>query len=563
MHQTVRASPAHASFAELFTPKLATVLREGYGLKELRRDAAAGLTVAIVALPLSMAIAIACGLPPERGLAAAVIGGFLVSALGGSRFQVGGPAGAFIVLVSATATRHGIDGLLIATMLSGAMLACAGFLRIGTYIRLVPYPVTVGFTAGIALIIFASQIKDLLGLAMTQPEHGFLAEIEAAAGAIWSFNPYAAGVSASVIVIILALQRWRPTWPSILIGVVLAGAAVALFDLPVETIGSRFGGLPAGLPRPHLPEISLAKISAVLPDAFAFALLGSIESLLSATVADGMTGRRHRSNCELVAQGVANMATPLFGGMVVTGTIARTATNVRAGAHGPVAGMLHAVFVLVLMIIAAPLAAYLPLAALAGVLAIVAFNMIERHAIVGLMHASKGDAAAVLATLLLTIFRDLTTGIVAGVAIGAISFMHRMSQSAGLETLIEPDRPDGAPASRTDYDPHAAGDHGFGVYRVRGALFFGSAASLAIALDRIMSGRRGLVLDFSEATFVDSTGANAIATFSKQARAKGVVMRISGASETVRRALEAGGLPTAETKYYPDVGAALADRPPS
>lgn len=560
MHQTVRASPAQASFAELFTPKLATVLREGYGLKELRRDAAAGLTVAIVALPLSMAIAIACGLPPERGLAAAVIGGFLVSALGGSRFQIGGPAGAFIVLVSATATRHGIDGLLIATMLSGAMLACAGFLRIGTYIRLVPYPVTVGFTAGIALIIFASQIKDLLGLAMTQPEHGFLAEIEAAAGAISSLNPFAAGISASVIVIILALQRWRPTWPSILIGVVLAGAAVALFDLPVETIGSRFGGLPAGLPPPHLPEISLAKISAVLPDAFAFALLGSIESLLSATVADGMTGRRHRSNCELVAQGVANMATPLFGGMVVTGTIARTATNVRAGAHGPVAGMLHAVFVLVLMIIAAPLAAYLPLAALAGVLAIVAFNMIERHALAALLRASKGDAAALIATLLLTIFRDLTTGIVAGVAIGAISFMHRMSQSAGLESLIEPDRPDGAPAARTDYDPYAAGDHGFGVYRVRGALFFGSAASLAIALDRIMSGRKGLVLDFSEATLVDSTGANAIATFAKQARAKGVVMRISGASETVRRALEAGGLRAAETEFYPDVAAALANR---
>jgi SulP family sulfate permease len=542
MDRSAKAPAAQPSFAELFTPKLATVLREGYGPRELKRDAAAGLTVAIVALPLSMAIAIASGLPPQQGLYAAIIGGFLVSALGGSRFQIGGPAGAFIVLVSATFARHGPDGLLLATMLSGVMLAAAGFLRIGTYVRLIPYPVTVGFTAGIALIIFASQIKDLFGLEVAGPAEGFAAEIAAAAGAADTLNPYAAGVGVFVVAVILLVQRWRPSWPAILIAVVLAGAGAALFDLPVETVGSRFGALPSGLPSPRLPEISLAKIAAVLPDAFAFALLGAIESLLSAVVADGMTGRRHRSNCELVAQGVANIASPLFGGMVVTGTIARTATNVRAGAHGPVAGMLHSLFVLGLMLVAAPLAASLPLAALSGVLVVVALRMIERHAIVALMRTSKGDAVALLATLLLTVFRDLTQGIVAGVAIGALSFIHRMSRSAGLEALIVPDAADGAPVSRTDYDPAAAGAAGVAVYRVRGALFFGSAASLAIALDGLIAGRRELVIDFSEASLVDSTGANAIAAFARQAKSKGVKVVIAGASADTRRALVAAGV---------------------
>jgi SulP family sulfate permease len=551
-------SAAEPGFADLFTPKLVTVLREGYGRAALQRDLAAGLTVAIVALPLSMAIAIASGLQPHQGLVAAIVGGFLVSALGGSRFQIGGPAGAFIVLVSATATRHGLDGLLLATMLSGVMLTAAGYLRLGTYIRLIPYPVTVGFTAGIALIIFASQLKDLFGLTQaTPPGHGFVHEVEGAIRSIDSFNPYAAAIAGLVIATIAFLQRWRPSSPAILIAVVLAAAVSAFFDLPVETIGSRFGGVPSGLPAPSFPAISMAKAMAVLPDAFSFALLGAIESLLSATVADGMTGRRHRANCELVAQGFANFVTPIFGGMVVTGTIARTATNIRAGAHGPLSGVFHSLFILLFMLAAAPLASYLPLSALAGVLAVVAFRMIEAPAMLGLIRASKGDAAALLATLLLTVFRDLTIGIVAGVAIGALSFIHRMSQVAGLEPLIERDRADDIESAAPDAGRAASRDGAVGIYRVRGALFFGSAASLAIALDRVIAGRKGLILDFSETTLVDSTGANAIAAFAKQARAQGVALHIAGASREVVESLEAGGVTAAVAPRHKDIEAGL------
>ncbi len=335
--------PRPPSFAELFTPKLVTVLREGYGLADLKADVVAGLTVAIVALPLSMALAIASGVTPDRGLYAAVVGGFLVSALGGSRFQIGGPAGAFIVLVSATVAQHGLDGLLLATMLSGVILIGIGLLQLGSFIKYIPYPVTVGFTAGIALIILASQLKDLLGLTLPGSEPGpIVAKLGVLAGALPTLNPAAVAVAVTAIAGILAIRRFRPHWPAFLIVVVLTSAIAWALGLPVETIGTRFGGIPDGLPAPHLPEISVERVVALLPSALSFALLGGIESLLSAVVADSMTGRRHRSNCELVAQGVANIASGLFGGICVTGTIARTATNVRSGSHGPVSGMLHA-----------------------------------------------------------------------------------------------------------------------------------------------------------------------------------------------------------------------------
>ena len=411
----------------ILTPKLVTMLREGYGLDSLRADAMAGLTVAIVALPLSMAIAIASGVPPERGLFTAIVGGFLISALGGSRFQIGGPAGAFIVLVAAAVERHGIDGVLLATLMAGAFLTVAGVLRLGSYIRFIPFPVTVGFTAGIATIIFASQLKDLLGLTLAAKEPGeFLAKLETLARAYPTINPAAVGLALVSIALIVGVRAWRPLWPNMLIAVVATALATWAFGLPVETIGSRFGGIPSTLPMPHLPEISLARMQAVLPDAIAFAFLGAIESLLSAVVADGMTGRRHRSNIELVGQGIANCASALFGGICATGTIARTATNVRAGARSPVAGMLHSIFLLLFMLLAAPLATFIPLAALGGVLAVVAWNMVEKHAVAALLRYSPGGAAILLATFGLTIFRDLIEGIAAGCLIAAVlSFAER------------------------------------------------------------------------------------------------------------------------------------------
>ncbi|MDP1642400.1 MAG: SulP family inorganic anion transporter [Phenylobacterium sp.] len=404
-----------AKASNLYLPKLASQLREGYRLADLRADAVAGLTVAIVALPLSMAIAIASGVGPERGLYTAIVGGFLVSMLGGSRFQIGGPAGAFIVLVASTVHLHGIEGLVLATFLSGLMLAAGGVLRLGNLIRLIPAPVTVGFTAGIAVIILVSQVRDLLGLSLSGGEPAeFGPKVAALVQALPSANPPAVAVAAVVIVLILAVRRWRPAWPALLIAVSLASAAAALLALPVETIGSKFGGIPRTLPIPHLPDLSMAKVLAVLPAAAAFTLLGAIESLLSAVVADGMTGRRHRSNMELVAQGIANSGAALFGGMPVTGTIARTATNVRAGAHGPVSGMLHALYLLAFMLIAAPLAAYIPLAALAGLLAVVAWNMVEKAEIAHLLRENRGGAAVMAVTLALTLAHDLIAGIAGG-----------------------------------------------------------------------------------------------------------------------------------------------------
>ncbi|HSO46617.1 MAG TPA: SulP family inorganic anion transporter, partial [Rhizobiaceae bacterium] len=302
------------TFSELFTPKIVTVWREGYRLEHLRADAIAGLTVAIVALPLSMAIAIASGVSPDRGLYTAIVGGFLVSLLGGSRFQIGGPAGAFIVLVAATVAQHGLDGLILATFLSGILLAAAGYLRLGTYVKFIPYPVTVGFTAAIGAIIFASQLHDLFGLTLTVPEPGPLIEKLEVLWAAWpTFTPGALAIAVLTIAIIQGLRMWRPGWPGMLIAVAVASILAYVFAMPIETIGTRFGGIPRTLPMPALPDFSLDKVIAVAPAALSFTRLGAIESLLSAVVADGMSGRRHRSNCELAAQGFANMGSALFG----------------------------------------------------------------------------------------------------------------------------------------------------------------------------------------------------------------------------------------------------------
>jgi SulP family sulfate permease len=532
---------AQPSFAELFTPKLVTILREQYRLADLKADAVAGLTVAIVALPLSMAIAIASGVGAARGVFGAIVGGFVVSALGGSRFQIGGPAGAFIVLVAATVVQHGVDGLILATMLSGLIMLAMGLLRLGTFIKYIPYPVTVGFTSGIAVIIFASQLKDLLGLRLAGVEPGPLVPKLVALGeALPSVNAAALAVATGSIATILVLRRLRPHWPGLLVAVALAAVAVTLLNLPVETIGSRFGGIPRALPAPHLPDLSLGLILAVLPSALSFALLGGIESLLSAVVADSMTGRRHRSNCELVAQGAANVASALFGGICVTGTIARTATNVRAGARGPVAGMLHSLFLLAFLMLAAPLASFIPLAALAAVLAVVAWNMAEKHEFVVLLRVSRGDAVVLLATFLLVMFRDLTEGILIGFGLGALLFLHRMSQAVEVDMVrpvAEEDVSDTGHGDRGRYDAALATDPDIIVYRISGAFFFGAAGAVAAALDRIGEHPRAYVVDMSDVPMLDSTAAATIAGFARRAQRHGARILVAGARKPVRRML--------------------------
>jgi SulP family sulfate permease len=557
--QTTRQSAA-PSFAELFTPKLVTVLREGYGLPQLRADAIAGLTVAIVALPLSMAIAIASGATPAQGLYTAIVGGFLVSLLGGSRFQIGGPAGAFIVLVASTVTLHGMDGLILATFLSGLMLVAVGFLRLGTFIKFIPFPVTVGFTAGIAVIIFASQIKELFGLTLDHEPGELLEKLPVLWAARDSITPAAILLSAATVGIILGLRRWRPHWPGMLIAVGLAATVVALLGLPVQTIGTKFGGIPSSLPAPTFPELSMEKIMAVLPAGISFTLLGAIESLLSAVVADGMTGRRHRSNCELVAQGAANIGASLFGGFCVTGTIARTATNVRAGAHGPVAGMLHALFILLFMLVAAPLAAYIPLAALAGVLAVVASNMIEKPAIAILLRSGWGEATVLGATFFLTIFRDLTEAIVVGFALGSVLFIHRMSQTTGVAAntaFVGRDEAD-TTHPRAAYDEEVAANPEVVVYRITGALFFGATASIGSVLDRIQDSHKALVVDFSAVPFLDSTGANMIEGLAHKAHKRGVALWLTGASRDIQRVFVTHGLKRPLVYYASSIEDALA-----
>jgi len=412
-----------------FTPKLISTWQEGYGLAAFQKDAMAGLTVAIVALPLSMAIAIASHAPPQAGLFTAIIGGFIISALGGSRFQIGGPAGAFIVLVSAIIDMHGMDGLLLATLMAGVIMVLGGLLRFGTLVRHVPHAVTIGFTAGIAVIIFASQIHDLLGLRLATAEPG---ELVPKLEFLWegrsTTNLAAILLAAATITTIIATRIWRPAWPALLIAVVLASLVAWLFHLDVDTIGTRFGSIPRALPWPSLPAVTVDRLMLLLPSAISLAILGSIESLLSAVVADTMSGRAHRSNAELVAQGMANIASPLFGGITATGTIARTATNVKAGAHGPVSGMLHAVYILVFMLVAAPLMQLIPLAALAGILTLVAWNMVEAKEIAKL--AAWPSLSVLIVTFLVTIFRDLIEGIAAGIIL-----------SLALNFLLRPDRP--------------------------------------------------------------------------------------------------------------------------
>jgi sulfate permease, SulP family len=398
----------------VFTPKLVSVWREGYHLAHLRADAIAGLTVAIVALPLSMAIAIASHAPPEAGLYTAIVGGFLISALGGSRYQIGGPAGAFIVLVASIIDMHGLNGLLLATLMAGFIMLAAGLLRAGNLIRLVPHPVIVGFSAGIAIIIFVSQLKDIGGLTLGGVEPAALIpKLRTLYHAMSTFSVPAFTIALLTVTVIVLQRLYRPNWPGFLIALGIASIANMAFGMGTETIASRFGGLPHGLPMPSLPDVSLEKLTLLLPSALSLALLGSIESLLSAAVADNMKGRKHRSNAELVAQGFANIGCSLFGGITATGTIARTATNVRAGAHGPVSGILHALFVLLFLIVAAPLAEHIPLAALAGLLAVVAWNMVEVTEIKKLF-PSWQLLSVFLATLTLTVFHDLIAGILAG-----------------------------------------------------------------------------------------------------------------------------------------------------
>jgi len=537
------SSPAVSQAWHLYVPKLITALRQGYGADDLRRDLLAGLTVAIVALPLSMALAIASGASPAVGLHTAIVAGFLISALGGSRVQIGGPTAAFIPVVFGVIAHYGYDGLVMATLMAGAMLIVAGLLRLGTLVKYMPQPVITGFTAGIAVSIFSSQIKDLLGLDIASVPAEFFARWKAYAAHIGSLNPYAAGLALATLALLIALRRWRPTWPAFLIAVVVATLVTVAFNLPVDTIVAHFGPIPRELPMPHLPAFDLARMHELLPSAFTIAFLGGVESLLSAVVSDGMIGGRHRSNCELVAQGIANTASALIGGLPATGAIVRTATNVRAGARSPVAGMAHAAFILVFVLVAAPLANQVPLPAMAAMLLVIAWNMSEIDRIRQLMRSPIGDRLVLLMTFVLTVTIDLTVAVEVGVVLAAFLFMHRMSEVVAMEShvdLVEADEDDFKRARRTverDVLPE-----GVEAYRVSGPLFFAVANRIDDVLRAFGKAPRVFILRLRLVPLIDASGAAAIGNLVERCRREGIALIFTGLQPQPARILADMGI---------------------
>lgn len=499
-------------------PKLLIVMREGYSRALLRADVLAGLTVAIVALPLAMALGIASGASPDKGLITAIIAGFLISALGGSRVQVGGPTGAFVVVVAGVIADHGYAGLVLATALAGIILIIAGYAGLGKLMRFVPMPVVTGFTAGIAVIIASSQIGDFLGLKAEHLPAEFIDKWVAYLGAIGTTSWPTLAVGSGTLALILVLRRTAPRLPGFLIAVIAASLAVALLGLPVATVGERFPGMPTTLPAPHIPPFSLAMIREVMPSAFTIAFLAGIEALLSAVVADGMTGFKHRPKQELIGQGVANLASALFGGLPATGAIARTATNIRAGAKTPVAGIAHAVFLLLILLIAGKLVAYVPMAALAAILLIVAWGMSEAERFRMLMRMDAGERTLLLLTFTLTVLVDLTVAIGVGVTLASMLFMARMSEASRILTDDE---------SVEDPQQRARLPHGVEVCRLAGPLFFGAAGDMLEALNRIGGTPRAMILRLDRVPYIDSSGASTLEMFVAQARASGVRVLLS------------------------------------
>ncbi len=549
----------------IFAPKLLTTLRSGYGVPQLRGDLLAGLTVAIVALPLAMALAVASGAAPEKGLLTAVVAGFLISALGGSRFQIGGPTGAFIPVVYVIILKHGYDGLVIATLMAGALLVLAGLLRVGALMKYMPQPLITGFTSGIAVIIFASQLNDLLGLQADNVPAEFIPKLQTLSQHLHTFNPWALGIAMACIGLILAFRRWAPGIPGFLVAVLGASAAVAVFQLPVDTIGTRFGGLPTHFPLPSLPHLDVNQIPELLPSAFTIAFLAGVESLLSAVVADGMSGGRHRPNTELIAQGVANGASALFGGLPATGAIARTATNIRAGGKTPIAGIVHALCILVFMLAMPGLADFVPLPALAGVLAVVAWNMAEIKHFRQTLSAPRGDRAVLLATFFLTVLVDLTIAIQVGMVIAAFVFMARMADAVEVApgVRLSGELDDGDEASPTVHEELSQRERlpkDVEVFRIAGPLFFASSGRLETLLDRSFKPLRAYILRMRLVPMMDASGVHALQSLAERCRQHGIALIISGLQDQPRSVLEKMQFTqrAADVQFVPDYDAAIA-----
>lgn len=493
----------------MLVPKLFTTL-QGYTRQAFATDLKAGVIVGIVALPLAIAFAIASGVSPDRGLWTAIVAGFLISALGGSRVQIGGPTGAFVVIVYGIVQKFGVDGLTVATLMAGAILVAFGLFKLGSVIKFIPFPVITGFTSGIALIIFTGQIKDLFGLRMAAIPPDFLGKWASYARYATSVTPEAIAVAALAFAILIVWPKVVRSVPAPFVALVVTTALAAIFRLPIETVGSRFGSLSAAIPHPSVPHLSFDQVTLLIGPAFTIALLGAVESLLSAVVADGMIGGRHRSNMELVAQGVANLVTPLFGGMPATGAIARTATNINNGARTPVAGMTHAVTLLLITLFFGRLAALIPMATLAAILVVVAYNMSEWRLFRSELRSPRSDVAVLLVTFLLTVLVDLTVAIEVGMVLSAFFFMKRMSEVTDVRLISGDDADDDVIDARESADPHALRrdmlPRGVQVYEIDGPFFFGAAETFKSTVARVAAKPKVLIIRLRHVPAIDATG---------------------------------------------------------
>jgi sulfate permease, SulP family len=511
----------------MFVPKLVTTLRS-YSTAQFLADLMAGVIVGIVALPLAIAFAIASGVTPDRGLYTAIIAGFLISALGGSRVQIGGPTGAFVVIVYGIVQVHGVEGLLLATMMAGVILVLLGVTRLGSAIKFIPYPVVTGFTSGIALLILSSQVKDLLGLRMDAVPADFFEKWVAYAQHIHTIDPNAMGIAALALAILILGPRLSRRVPSPFVALVVTTALVQVTGLDVETIGGRFGAIPSGLPAPRLPAFDLDMMRALVGPATAIALLAAIESLLSAVVADGMIGGRHRSNMELIAQGVANIASPLFGGMPATGAIARTATNIRSGGRTPVAGMVHAATLLLITLFFGRWAALIPFATLAAILVMVAYHMSEWRAFRSEFTAPLSDVVVMLTTFTLTVAVDLVVAIQVGMVLASFLFMKRMSEVTNVQAVSREFRDDDDPYAR---DPNGMTRReipdGVEVYEINGPFFFGAAQTFKEQVESVLGTRAVLILRMRNVPAMDSTGIHALGEVVRSSRRSGTLVLLS------------------------------------
>jgi sulfate permease, SulP family len=524
----------------MFRPKIIDTLKS-YNRQQFSKDLMAGLIVGIVALPLAIAFAIASGVSPEKGLYTAVIAGFIISALGGSRVQIGGPTGAFIVIVYGIVQQYGVVGLTIATFLAGIMLILMGFAKLGSVIKFIPYPLIVGFTSGIALIIFSAQVKDFLGLTMNKVPADFIDKWNAYGTNFQSINPWALAIAAATVLIIWIWPRVTHKIPGSLVAIVLATAAVQVFHLPVETIGDRFGNIPSSLPAASFPSLDFETVKNLVQPAFTIALLAGIESLLSAVVADGMTGGNHRSNTELIAQGTANIFSSVFGGIPATGAIARTATNVKNGARTPVAGITHAVTLLLIMLFVGKWAVLIPMSVLAGILVMVAYNMSEWKNFRAIFKSPKSDIAVLLTTFFLTVLIDLTVAIEIGMLLAVLLFMRRMIQFSNVSMLTRQldELKAGDDITIADNDIRKQVE----VFEITGPLFFGAAYKFRDAIRQIEKRPKVLIIRMRQVPVIDATGIKTLEEIYHDAKRHGTRLILSEVnSPQVMEELEAARL---------------------